>query len=97
VLGRQGSIYITNQGILNIGNTFYSDITSWIVALLLIGIYSVLTMRSRAQRRAAGLTLQPARNLALRMGVVIVGVLLTTLIFALDRGLPLVMVIFSDS
>ena len=94
VLGRQGSIYITNQGILNIGNTFYSDSTSWIVALVLIGAYCVLTMRARAQRRAAGLTLQPVRNLALRMGVVIVGVVLTTLVFVLDRGLPLVMVIF---
>jgi D-xylose transport system permease protein len=94
VLGKQGSIYITNQGILNIGNTFYGNTTSWIIALALVLVYAAFTLRDRSKRSASGLTLQPLRNLVLRMGMIIGGVLGGTLIFTRDRGLPLVVIIF---
>ncbi|MXF09363.1 sugar ABC transporter permease, partial [Escherichia coli] len=31
VLGRQGSINITDRGILNLANTFYGDAVTWVV------------------------------------------------------------------
>src|SRR5207244_2223351 len=52
------------------------------------------TLRDRAKRHAAGLVLAPARNLAFRLTMVLGGIFVATLVFVLDRGLPLVVVIF---
>jgi D-xylose transport system permease protein len=93
-LGKRGSIFITNRGIINIGQTFYSDTISWIVAFVLVILYVGFTLRDRTKRAAAGLALQPGRNLALRMTLVCVAVLGTTAVFVQDRGLPIVTVIF---
>ena len=94
VLGKTGSIYFTNQSILNLGQTFYSDTTSWIVAIALSAAYLGFALRDRARRRIAGLALKPLRSLVFRLTMVIGGILVATLIFVRDRGLPLVIVIF---
>jgi D-xylose transport system permease protein len=94
VLGKTGSIYLTNQTIINLGQTFYSDLTSWIVAIVLAVVYVGFTLRDRAKRRAAGLVLAPVRNLVFRLTMVLGGLFIATLVFVLDRGLPVVVVIF---
>ncbi|MCU1501368.1 MAG: ribose transporter permease [Ilumatobacteraceae bacterium] len=94
VLGKTGSIYITNSTIISLGQTFYSDTTSWIVAIALAVAYVGFTLRDRAKRRSAGLVLAPARNVVFRLTMVVGGLLAATLVFVLDRGLPLVVVIF---
>ncbi|MEO5901885.1 MAG: sugar ABC transporter permease [Ilumatobacteraceae bacterium] len=93
VLGKTGSIYLTNQTIISLGQTFYSDTTSWIVAIALAGVYVAFSLRDRAKRRAAGLV-APVRNIVFRMTMVLGGVFVATFVFVLDRGLPLVVMIF---
>lgn len=93
VLGKTGSIYVQNQTILNLGQTFYSNLTSWIVAAVMGAAYVAFVLRDRASRRAAGLVMPPARSLVFRFVVVLGGLFLATLTFTLDRGLPLLVVI----
>ncbi len=94
VLGPTGSIYVTNQTIINLGQTFYSNLVSWIIAIVMGVAYSVFVLRDRARRRAAGLVMPPLRNLVFRFIVVLGGLFVATLTFTLDRGLPLMVLIF---
>lgn len=94
VLGKTGSIYVTNQTIIDLGQTFYSDVVSWIIAVVFAAVYIAFVLRERASRRKAGLVMPPLRSLVFRMVVVLGGLFLATLTFTLDRGTPLMVIIF---
>ena len=55
VLGKTGSINITDPKITGLANTFYSDTVGWIFAALVIGAYGAVLDRS-----ATGGALPPA-------------------------------------
>ena len=96
VLGDTGTINLTDSTIIDLANTFYSDYVGWIIAVVLLVPYVLLTLDrlpatigGRARHRAAA----PAR--AADGVVVIAGVIVgVAVIFNADRGVPLAMLIF---
>ena len=94
VLGDTGTINLTDSQILDLANTFYSDYVGWIIAIVLLVPYVLLTLNGYRRRFAAGLDTGPPILLGLRMAVVIAGVIAAVLIFNADRGVPLAVLIF---
>ena len=94
VLGDTGTINLTDSQIIDLANTFYSDYVGWIIAIVLLVPYVLLTLNGYRRRLAAGLDTGPPILLALRMAVVIAGVIVAVLIFNADRGVPLAVLIF---
>jgi D-xylose transport system permease protein len=94
VLGDTGTINLTDSQILDLANTFYSDYVGWIIAIVLLVPYVLLTLNGYRRRFAAGLDAGPPILLGLRMAVVIAGVIVAVLIFNADRGVPLAVLIF---
>jgi D-xylose transport system permease protein len=94
VLGDTGTINLTDSQILDLANTFYSDYVGWIIAIVLLVPYVLLTLNGYRRRLAAGLDTGPPILLGLRMAVVIAGVIVAVLIFNSDRGVPLAVLIF---
>jgi D-xylose transport system permease protein len=94
VLGKEGSINITDQGILNVANTFYGKAVTWIVAIAVVAFVLVSGLVSRRRRLAADLPAEPLGRLAFRVVIVAGSVVAAAIVFGQDRGLPLAVVIF---
>jgi D-xylose transport system permease protein len=94
VLGDTGTINITDPEILDLANTFYSDYVGWIIAIVLLVPYVLLSLWGYRRRVAAGLEAGPFLLLAIRMAVVIIGVLVAVAVLNDDRGVPLATLIF---
>ncbi len=89
VLGRQGSINITDDGIVDVANTFYGSTVTWTVAAGTIALTALSMLLGRRRRAAAGLPLDPAWRTALSLGFIVVCVVGLALVFESNRGLPL--------
>jgi D-xylose transport system permease protein len=89
VLGKQGSINLTDEGIVDVANTFFGSTVTWIVAIATVAVAVAVSLIGRRRRAAAGLPLDPAWRLVgelLFVGGAVVGM---ALVFDTDRGLPL--------
>ena len=64
VLGDTGTINLTDSQILDLANTFYSDYVGWIIAIVLLVPYVLLTLNGYRRRLAAGLDTGPPILLA---------------------------------
>src|SRR3954463_13827763 len=56
VLGDTGTVNITNEKILGLTNTFYGDVFSWVLAVIVIATYAASGFGERLRRTRAGLT-----------------------------------------
>src|SRR3954447_7947528 len=56
VLGDTGTINITNEKILGLTNTFYGDVFSWVLAVIVIATYAASGFGERLRRPRAALT-----------------------------------------
>jgi D-xylose transport system permease protein len=93
VLGRQGSINLTDRGLLRVANTFYGPVITWtIAALAVLGASTPLFMRQR--RVTAGLVVPPLWKVVVRFALTTAVVVAIALLFNSDRGLPLAVCIF---
>jgi D-xylose transport system permease protein len=94
VLGDTGTINITDDLMVDLANTFYSDYVGWIIAIVLLVPYVLLTLYGYRKRLAAGLETTPLALVALRMAVVVIGVIVAVAVLNADRGVPLATLIF---
>jgi D-xylose transport system permease protein len=94
ILGDTGTVNITEPEILDLANTFYSDYVGWIIAIVLLVPYVLLTLWGYRRRAASGLETVPFILVALQMAVVVIGVLVAVWILNDDRGVPLALLIF---
>jgi D-xylose transport system permease protein len=94
VLGDTGTINLTDSTILDLANTFYSDVVGWIIAVVLLVPYVLLTLNGYRKRAAAGLNTLPPILIGLQMAVVIAAVIVAVSILNADRGVPLAVLIF---
>lgn len=94
VLGDTGTINLTDSTIVDLANTFYSDYVGWIIAIVLLVPYVLLTLAGYRKRAASGLETQPLVLVVLRLAVVVVGVLIAVAVLNSDRGVPLATLIF---
>lgn len=94
VLGKQGSINLTDQGIANVANTFYGKAVSWIVTIGVAVLYAAVLWLGHRRRLAAGLPADSTRGMWIRIALAGIVAVILGLVFSKDRGLPLAVVIF---
>ena len=93
VLGQTGTVNLSNSGITNLANTFYSDAVGWILAAVVIAIYALSTLYGYRRRAAAGVTSEPIGLLLVRIGVMAAVTIAAVAILNSDRGVPLAIII----
>jgi D-xylose transport system permease protein len=93
VLGKTGTVNLTNSSITNLANTFYSDVVGWIFAAIAIGLFALVTLGGYRRRAAAGVTTEPMGLLLARVAIVAVVTIVAVAILNSDRGLPLALII----
>jgi D-xylose transport system permease protein len=94
VLGDTGTINLTDSTIVDLANTFYSDYVGWIIAVVLLVPYVLLTLNGYRRRLASGLETTPLGLVVLQMAVVVIGVIVAVAVLNQDRGVPLATLIF---
>jgi D-xylose transport system permease protein len=93
VLGDTGTVNITDDKIVGLANTFYSDAVGWIVAVVVIAAFAGLALWGYRKRVSAGLADQQLLPVVVRIAVVAVATLVAIAILNSDRGLPLAVLI----
>jgi D-xylose transport system permease protein len=93
VLGKTGTVNLTNSSITNLANTFYGDAVGWIFAAIAIGAFALVTLGGYARRRAAGVTTEPILLLLVRIAIVAGVLIVAVAILNSNRGLPLALII----
>lgn len=93
VLGKTGTVNLTNSGITDLANTFYGPVVGWIFAAVAIAAYALVTLGGHRRRLAAGVTTEPAPLLIARIVAVAVVTIVAVAILNSDRGLPLALLI----
>jgi D-xylose transport system permease protein len=94
VLGKTGTINITDPKVVGLANIFYGDTVSWIMAAVIIGGYGLIAAYGYRKRVAAGLADNSALPVIVRFVVVAVVTIVAVVVFTGDRGVPLAVLIF---
>jgi D-xylose transport system permease protein len=93
ILGDTGTVNITNPKIVGLANTFYSDTTGWIIAAVVIAVYTGASLWGFRRRVSAGLAGQDLVPVIVRVVVMAAAVIAAVAIVNSDRGLPLAVLI----
>jgi D-xylose transport system permease protein len=93
VLGKDGTVNLTDPGITNLTGTFFSDVVGWLIAAVCIAAILLTTLGGRRRRAAAGLEVEPVPVVALRVGAASAAIIAAVAIVNADRGLPLAVLI----
>jgi D-xylose transport system permease protein len=88
VLGDTGTVNLNDKLIVGLANTFFPTWVGWVIAVVAIAIYAVMTAVEHRRRAAAGLVVGSPAGLAAQ--VIIFGVILLGAVAILnaDRGVP---------
>jgi D-xylose transport system permease protein len=86
ILGNGGSVLISDTIVNDIASGNLSPIAGWVVMLVIVGFFGVLTWRRDARRRTAGLVAPPRGLTALKIGGGLLGGIVIVLICNTDRG-----------
>ena len=86
VLGDTGTINMTDSTIIDLADTFYSDYVGWIIAVVLLVPYVLLSLNGHRRRLSSGLETQPLILLIMRLAVVVVGVIVAVAVPNADRA-----------
>lgn len=93
VLGKTGTVNLTNSSIIDLTHTFYSDVVGWIFAGVAIAAFALLILGGHRRRLSAGVTSEPVALLLVRIVVVAVVTIVAIAVLNSDRGLPLALII----
>jgi D-xylose transport system permease protein len=94
VLGSTGTVNLTDKAITGLANTFFIPLDAWLLAVVVIVVYTLAKFWERRRRAVAGLPVPPAQVLVTRIIVLAVVTLAAAAVLASDRGLPLALMIF---
>ena len=89
VLGKTGTVNLTDEKIVGLTGTFYSDAVGWLLAIIAIAAAAGISFIGRQRRLGAGLPAPPLSQLIIRTAIVAVVVLAAVSVFNADRGVPL--------
>jgi D-xylose transport system permease protein len=89
ILGDGGSVLIQNSVINDISSGNLSRAAGWIVMLVIVGAFGIMTWRRDARRRTAGLTAPPPTLTSAKILAVLVFGVLLVLLCNTDRGIRL--------
>jgi D-xylose transport system permease protein len=93
VLGKTGTVNITDPGIVDLANKFFSHAVGWIVGVAVVAAHAASNLSRRRRRQAANLPVPSLVAVAVRIGLVAAVTFAAILVFNADRGLPLAVVI----
>jgi D-xylose transport system permease protein len=93
VLGKTGSLNVTDSKITGLANIFYGKTTGWIIAVVIIVAYGLVLAIGYRRRIAAGLGDASLFPLVARLVLVAVVILAAVAILNSDRGVPLAVLI----
>jgi D-xylose transport system permease protein len=93
VLGKTGTVNLTDEKLTGLAGTFYSDTVGWIVAIVVIAAYAGVTFMTRQRRVKSGLKAAPLTALLPRIVLVAAAMIVAVAIVNADRGLPLAVLI----
>jgi D-xylose transport system permease protein len=93
LIGDRGTVIIQSTFLIGFANDFLPTATSWILALVVVGIYAGVLFFQRTQRRRAGLDTVPDSLLALRVGGLALCTLVVVYVANQDRGVPYVFLV----
>ena len=86
ILGNGGSVLISDTIINDIASGNLTPIAGWVVMLVIVGSFGLMTWRRDARRRAAGLVAPPPSLTALKIGAGLAGGIAIVLLCNTDRG-----------
>jgi D-xylose transport system permease protein len=86
ILGDGGSILIQDDTINGIASANLSLIAGWVVMLVVVGVYAVITWRRDDRRRASGLIAPPRSLTVAKIAGALAGGIILVLICNADRG-----------
>jgi D-xylose transport system permease protein len=89
VLGSTGTLNITDPKITGLTGTFYSDSVGWIMAVIAIAAFTLVTLGGRRRRLKAGLPAPAIASLAFKIVIVAVAIIASVAVLNSDRGVPL--------
>ena len=89
VLGKTGTVNITDSKIVGLTSTFYSDAVGWIIAIVGVTAFAGMGLWRRQRRVRAGLSAPPLPALVVRIVVVAAAVIAAVAVLNSDRGVPL--------
>jgi D-xylose transport system permease protein len=89
VLGETGTVNITDPKITGLTGTFYSDGVGWIMAVVAIAAFALVSLNGRRNRIKAGLPAPPIVSLGIRIGIVAAAIIASVAVLNSDRGVPL--------
>jgi D-xylose transport system permease protein len=93
VLGETGTVNL-NPGLLtDLAGKFLSDGAGWIVAIVCVALFAIVTLAGYRRRVAGGLTAPPVVLIAIRIAAVAVAGLLFVSVANKDRGVPVAVLI----
>jgi D-xylose transport system permease protein len=93
VLGETGTVNL-NPGLLtDLAGKFLSDSAGWIVAIVCIALFAVVTLSGYRRRVASGLSAPPVALIGIRIAAVAVAGLLFVYVVNQDRGVPVAVLI----
>lgn len=92
-LGEGGTRNITDDQILGLTDTFFSDVVAWPLAIALIALYVLTQQLGRIRRVRSGLRTESLTSMIVRHAIVTAAGLVAVGVFARDRGLPLAILI----
>jgi D-xylose transport system permease protein len=87
ILGNGGSVLINVSIINDIAAGNLTPIAGWVIMLVIVGIFGVLSWRRDARRRAAGLVAPPQSFTALKIVAALAGGVAIVLLCNADRGI----------
>ncbi len=99
VLGRTGTINITDKLILGLANTYYLDLFGvtglfgWVLGAIFVAVYAASVWYRRRSRIAAGLRVSAGTADVVKVAVVAVVILASVAILNQDRGVPSAVII----
>jgi D-xylose transport system permease protein len=86
ILGNGGSILISDTIINDVASGNLTPLVSWIVMLVIVGLFGAMTWRREARRRAKGLAAPPPGVTVLKIVGVLIGGVAIVLLCNADRG-----------
>lgn len=93
VLGRTGTINLTDPTIVDLAGTFYSGATAWIIGAVVVALFAAATVNARRRRVAVGLDAASPTVVLVRVAAVAAVVLGVIWVLTGDRGVPLALLI----
>jgi D-xylose transport system permease protein len=95
LIGDRGTVVIQNSTIIGFANDFLPDATSWIVFVVLVGLYAGVLLMARRSRAKAGLPAIPDVLIAARVAFVALAGAIVVYVANQDRGIPYVLLVLA--